>query len=83
MRVLGRSQFIAWIATELALDHNDLAEHTFTELGIDSIQLFEIDLMVEDLGVTLGEEDFARCCRLDEIYDVYVRVATLADRSPS
>lgn len=81
MKIVSRERFIAWLANELGLDASD-ASKPFLQLGLDSLQMFEIDLMVEELGVTIPEEILATCESLDDVYRAYTESATAAMLDP-
>jgi acyl carrier protein len=71
MPLLNEHEFHSVVAAELGLPEDDLRALTFEQLGLDSLQLFEIDLVVEELGVLLDEETFMTARRVADIYAAY------------
>jgi acyl carrier protein len=69
--VLSRDEFIDAVASALSLPKVELSSMTFEEMGLDSIQLYELDLFVESLGVLLPEDALASMERIDETYEAY------------
>lgn len=77
MSLLSREQFIAYIASELEVDEEALGALSFQDAGLDSIQVFEIDLIVEELGVLLPEQAIVGAVGLADIYTAYVAEAAI------
>lgn len=72
MTPLSLTDFADRIATELDLPVDALLNATFEELGFDSLHLFELDLIVEEIGVLLPEESFIGLRRLSDVYEAYI-----------
>lgn len=60
--------FAEYIARELDLQPDELANWVDEELELDSLQRFELELVVEDLGVRIPEGSLVTCQTLREVH---------------
>lgn len=70
--MLSRNEFVRAVASSMSLPEGELSSLTFEELGLDSIQLYELDLVVESFGVLLPENVLISMERIDDVYQAYV-----------
>lgn len=75
--MLSRKDFIDVVAANMEVDAAELAAMTFADLGLDSIRLYELDLLVESLGVLLPEQALVSMQGIDDVYSAYAREASL------
>lgn len=69
--MLSRDAFVDAVANAMSLPRDELSSSTFEEIGLDSIQLYELDLFVESLGVLLPEGVLSSMVRIDDAYEAY------------
>jgi acyl carrier protein len=79
LALLSQDEFVASVARELGIDQSELISSSFEELGFDSLQFFEMDLIVEDLGALLSDEEITAAQTIRDLYRAYCRVITDAD----
>ena len=72
-------EFATYIADGLFMSHELLVEERFDVLGIDSLQLLEIDLLIEELGVLLSEANLADARSLRDLYENYLTAVVPVD----
>jgi acyl carrier protein len=77
MTPLSLADFADRIASDMDMPVEALLNATFEELGFDSLHLFELDLIVEEIGVLLPEEAFIGLRNLSDVYAAYVAALDL------
>jgi acyl carrier protein len=68
---LSRADLVALVAQELDIDSQLLERESFAVLGVDSLQILEIDLLLEELGVLIEEDEFELLRSVDDVFTVY------------
>lgn len=71
--VLGIDDFIRFLAEHFDLDPSSVRADALvtTDLGLDSIGVFELVMIVEDLGVDLTDEQLDQLATVQHWYDAY------------
>ena len=76
--MLSRDDFVDAVAAAMSLSRDELSSMSFEEMGLDSIQLYELDLFVESLGVLLPEGVLTSMERIDHAYEAYAVEVSLS-----
>lgn len=71
--MLGLDAFVERVAAELEIAPSDLLSTSFEGLGFDSLQYFELDLIVEELGAFVSDEDLAQVEDISDLHSAYCR----------
>lgn len=69
--MLSFDEFCLRVAERFGATTSELQSQSFEALGWDSLQLTELDLLVEQLGVRVSEADLASAQGLADIYAAY------------
>ena len=80
---LSLQDFTQHLAVELELEHSSLtpAVRFFEDLSFDSIQMLELSVVVEELGVELDDNDLENLATVDLAYAAYSRAYLRSDIS--
>jgi acyl carrier protein len=70
---LDREEFLAYLGSELEIPQDSLQDSTalINDLGFDSIQVLDLIVVIEELGLEIPEEWFPAIGTLGEAYNVY------------
>jgi acyl carrier protein len=79
--ILSASEFNAHVAEALGMSVDELADSSFDEIGFDSLLIFELDLVLEELGAFLPEEAFAEVEDMAGAYRAYLAALDQQKRS--
>ena len=70
---LGVDGFLEYVNAEIGATAARLESRLAEDLNLDSLGVFELVSAIEDLGVSLKEEDLAKVATLDDVYFLYVQ----------
>ncbi len=77
--MLSEDDFVDRVAAELGISRRELTAGTFEALGFDSLQMYELDLIVEELGALVSDEDIVSARSIHDLYEAYRRTIAKAD----
>jgi acyl carrier protein len=76
--ILESRDFMNYIATELDLDPSRLtpASRLIGDLDLDSVQVLELIVVIEELGVELPDDEIDSIDSIGDAYNLYVNLAS-------